>query len=217
MTKYSHKLIKNRKALQLFCINFNPCSNLMTIMKACCTYFIALLMMGLFFSCGNQGGKKLGDGPRRIEILFLGHDSEHHNSASYLPILASALSREGINFTYTEDPADLNAENLAYYDGLMIYANHEKIGEQQEKALLDFVKEGKAFIPVHSASFCFQNSPEYIQLVGGQFQKHDTGTFVADIVAKEHPVMQSLDTFSTWDETYVHHKLTDDRTVLMER
>ena len=187
-------------------------------MKACCGYFIAFLMMGLFFSCGNQGGKKkLADGPRRIEILFLGHDSEHHNSATYLPILASALSAEGINFTYTEDPADLNAENLAYYDGLMIYANHEKIGEQQEKALLDFVEEGKAFIPVHSASFCFQNSSKYIQLVGGQFQKHDTGTFVADIVAREHPVMQSLDTFSTWDETYVHHKLTDDRTVLMER
>ena len=58
-------------------------------MKACCGYFIAFLMMGLFFSCGNQGGKKkLADGPRRIEILFLGHDSEHHNSATYLPILA---------------------------------------------------------------------------------------------------------------------------------
>ena len=46
------------------------------------------------------------------------------------------LSREGINFTYTENPADLNAENLAYYDGLMIYANHEQIGEQQEAGVV---------------------------------------------------------------------------------
>src|SRR5690606_2116963 len=83
--------------------------------------------------------------------------------------------------------------------------------------LMNFVAQGKAFIPIHSASFCFQNSDEYIRLVGGQFQRHDTGTFVASIVNKDHPITQAIDTFSTWDETYVHHKLTDDRLVLMER
>ena len=175
------------------------------------------LLCCVWLSCGPRGGKKLADGPRRIEILFLGHASEHHNSSRYLPLLAAALSDEGINFTYTEDPDDLNPETLAWYDGLMVYANHEEMTDAQEEALLDFVEAGKGFIPVHSASFCFQNSDEYIRLVGGQFQKHETGTFVADIVAKDHPITQSLDTFSTWDETYVHHKLSDDRTVLMER
>ena len=186
-------------------------------MRSPATFFLALLLSASLFSCDQNGKHKLESGPRRIEILFLGHASEHHNSSRYMPMLASALAREGINFTYTEDPNDLNEENLAWYDGLIIYANHEKIDPDQEKALLNFVSEGKGFIPVHSASFCFQNSPEYIQLVGGQFQKHDTGTFVASIVEKNHPVTQSIDTFSTWDETYVHHKLSEDRTVLMER
>ena len=186
-------------------------------MKPRSAFILVALLFGLFVACDQNKSKRSDDGPRRLEILFLGHNSEHHNSAEYLPMLASALSREGINFTYTEDPADLNAENLSHFDGLMIYANHEKMDPAQEKALLDFVAEGKGFIPVHSASFCFQNSAEYIQLVGGQFQKHDTATFIADIVAKQHPAMQSVDTFSTWDETYIHHKLTDDRTVLMER
>jgi uncharacterized protein len=188
-----------------------------TIMRPSSAIFLALLLLAFFFSCDRRGSDKLKSGPRRIEILFLGHASEHHNSSRYMPILASALSKEGINFTYTEDLKDLNEEHLALYDGLMIYANHEKIEPDQEKALLDFVNDGKAFLPVHSASFCFQNSPEYIRLVGGQFQKHDTGTFVAPIVKKDHPVTQSIDTFSTWDETYIHHKLSDDRTVLMER
>jgi putative membrane-bound dehydrogenase-like protein len=134
-----------------------------------------------------------------------------------MPMLASVLSKEGINFTYTDNPEDLNKEKLANYDGIMIYANHENITKPQEEALLEFVNSGKGFIPVHCASFCFQNSPEYISLVGGQFQKHDTATFVASIIDKEHPVMESVDTFSTWDETYIHHKLTDDRKVLMER
>lgn len=180
-------------------------------MKAPRTLLAALLFL-LLFSCDRDNS-----GPRRIEILFLGHASEHHPSAQYLPMLATALSRDGFNFSYTEDPGDLNDENLAHYDALMIYANHESITPEQEKALMDFVEEGKGFIPVHSASFCFQNSEKYIRLVGGQFQKHDTGTFVANIIAKEHPAMQSVDTFSTWDETYIHHHLTDDRTVLMER
>lgn len=186
-------------------------------MRSLPTLSLLLFCCVMLFSCGRKAGNKLADGPRRIEILFLGHASEHHHSSRYLPLLAAALSDEGINFTYTEDPDDLNPETLAWYDGLMIYANHEEMTDAQEKALLDFVEEGKGFIPVHSASFCFQNSDEYIRLVGGQFQKHETGTFVADIVTKDHPITQSLDTFSTWDETYVHHKLSDDRTVLMER
>src|SRR5690606_18901988 len=95
--------------------------------------------------------------------------------------------------------------------------NHETITPEQEEALLDFVSKGGGFIPLHCASFCFQNSPAYIDLVGGQFLKHDTGTFVASIVEQDHPVVGTLTPFSTWDETYVHSKLSDDRTVLMER
>ena len=185
-------------------------------MKAFYSLALPFLIVFLFFSCHPDASKR-ENGPRKIEILFLGHSSEHHPSAQYMPLLASALSQQGINFTYTDDPADLNDENLAYYDGLMIYANHDSITTTQQKALLNFVNKGGGFIPVHAASYCFRNSEEYIKLVGGQFQKHDTGTFVATIIAKDHPAMQSVDTFSTWDETYVHHMLTDDRTVLMER
>lgn len=134
-----------------------------------------------------------------------------------MPLLASTLSKEGINFTYTDKPEDINAENLEKYDGLMIYANHEKITPEQEKALLGFVEKGRGFIPVHCASFCFQNSPNYISLVGGQFLKHKTDTFTVDIIKKDHPIVKSLEEFSTWDETYVHDKLGNDITVLMER
>lgn len=178
-------------------------------------FVIAILVATLLSGCDATRKKAPQTG--KIEILFLGHSSEHHPSSRHLPILAVALAKEGINFTYTEDPGDLNEENLRLYDGLMVYANHENITPEQEKALLNFVAQGKGFIPVHCASFCFQNSDEYIRLVGGQFQKHGSGTFVASITNRDHPITQAIDTFSTWDETYVHHKLTDDRLVLMER
>ena len=157
------------------------------------------------------------DTPRRIEMLFLGHSIEHHNSKAYFPVLASALTKSGINITYTEDVDDLNAKNLSLYDGVIIYANHEGRHPDQEKALMDYVSEGHAFIPIHCASFCFKDSPEYVDLVGGQFSSHETGTFSTSIIAKDHPAMKEVSEFSTWDETYVHDKIADDITVLMER
>lgn len=136
-----------------------------------------------------------------------------------MPILASALANKGINFTYTNTPEDLNEAFLADFDALMIYANHESITPSQEKALLAFVGSGKGFLPIHCASYCFQNSPEYISLVGAQFASHETGTFSADILesGKSHPVMEGFTGFTSWDETYVHSQHNENRTLLMER
>ncbi|MBD3628537.1 PVC-type heme-binding CxxCH protein [Cyclobacterium sp.] len=173
-----------------------------------------LLMMG----CGGNSSKiELSDGPRRAEILFLGHESTHHNSEKLMPGLARHLFQQGINLTYTADPDDLNAEKLRLYDGLMIYANHDEITAEQETALKEYVEGGKALIPIHSASFCFRNSDWFVEAVGGQFSSHGTGDFTASITDSSHPVMEGISEFETWDETYVHSELNEDMTVLMER
>ncbi len=178
-------------------------------------FLIAILFLA---GCKSNAKKEVADDqPRRLEILFLGHEQEHHNSRMYFPILASALTKEGINITYTEDVHDLNTDNLNRYDGVIIYANHEDRQPAEEKALLDYVADGHAFIPLHCASFCFKDSPEYVNLVGGQFSSHGTGTFMVDIVDKAHPITANVQEFSTWDETYVHANIADDITVLMER
>ncbi len=207
----------------LFCNGLIPKidkSLIIEIMKAVFNRIVCFMLPITFLlGCDTKAKKEImaEDSPIRIEILFLGHSQEHHNARKYFPILATALTQSGINITYTEDPAALNSNNLAWYDGVLVYANHERITSSQEKALLNFVDEGNAFIPIHSASFCFKNSPKYIDLVGAQFKDHETGTFTASIIDKTHPVTKSLEEFSTWDETYVHHKIADDIQVLMER
>ncbi len=164
----------------------------------------------------GQGAQEAAAG-KRVEILFLGHNSKHHNSEKFAPMLMLPLFQKGINLTYTADPADLSPENLSKYDGLMIYANHDKIAPEQEQAMKDFVEGGKALIPIHSASYCFRNSDWFVSAVGGQFKSHKDGTFTASITKPEHPVMQGLSEFETWDETYVHTKVNPDMEVLMER
>ncbi|SFU13866.1 putative membrane-bound dehydrogenase domain-containing protein [Algoriphagus locisalis] len=182
-------------------------------------YGMVILMLAFLAGCGGKGNQNFlsSSDPRRIEILVLGHESEHHNSEKLMMYLETPLFQKGINLTYTTDVADLNSTKLNNYDGLMIYANHDEISAEQESALKSYVESGKALIPIHSASFCFRNSDWFVEAVGGQFSTHGTGDFTATIVNAEHPVMQGISEFETWDETYVHSQVNPDMTVLMER
>lgn len=176
--------------------------------------FILILLIG----CQSKTNVSNDTDPRKIEILFLGHAQQHHPSADYAPILASALAKDAINISYTEEVDVLADEDeLAKYDGLILYANHDEISAEQEEGLFDFVESGKGFIPLHCASYCFRNSEEFVELVGAQFKEHGTGTFTATIVKTDHPITTALEPFSTWDETYVHQMHNQDREVLMVR
>jgi putative membrane-bound dehydrogenase-like protein len=157
------------------------------------------------------------EAPKPLKLLFLG-DNGHHRPAERFRQLAPVLAGRGIDLTYTDKVDALNAKTLAGYDGLVIYANTTAITPEQEKALLDFVAGGKGFIPLHCASYCFLNSPKYMELVGAQFQRHNTGTFRTIIAAPDHPIMKGFKGFESWDETYVHTKHNEkDRTVLEYR
>ena len=72
-------------------------------------------------------------------------------------------------------------------------------------------------MPIHCASYCFLNSPKYIEFVGAQFKSHGTGVFEETDGEPDHRVMKGLSPIESWDETYVHHKHNPDRLVLAER
>jgi putative membrane-bound dehydrogenase-like protein len=154
--------------------------------------------------------------PRRLEVLFLG-DNGHHRPIDRVPEIMEALGSKGINFTYTDKITDLNPGTLGKYDALMLYANWDSIAPSQANALLDFVAQGKGFLPIHCASYCFRNNPEVVKLIGGQFWRHTMDTIQPVWTKPEHPVMAGVNTFNTWDETYLHEKLQPDNIILTER
>ncbi|OLY92644.1 putative membrane-bound dehydrogenase domain-containing protein [Cnuella takakiae] len=177
-----------------------------------------LALTGLFAIALTLSWKlKESPPPGRLELLFLGHKSQHHNSEQLADILSKEYFKEGINISYTTNPDDLNDDLLARYDGLILYANHDSITASQEKALLNFVRKGKGFIPLHSASWCFRNAPEVVELIGGQFKRHKYDSFPAVIAKPQHPILKDVPTFTTLDETYVHDKLSKSIEVLTER
>ncbi len=166
---------------------------------------------------GFMSATSLATADERISALFLG-DNGHHRPLERARQLIPVLKPRGIDIEYTDRVEDLNPDKLASYDCLIVYANIGKITEAQEKALLDFVEEGKGFVPLHCASYCFLNSPKYIALVGAQFKRHGTGVFHVDNIQPKHPIMKGYQGFESWDETYVHaHHNEKNRTVLETR
>ena len=147
--------------------------------------------------------------PRRLELLFLGHTPKNHDSEKLAEILSKEFFKSGINITYTTNVNDLNSTTLPKYDGLIVYANYDNITQSQADALLSFVKSGKGFIPLHSASFCFRNNDEVVKLIGGQFKSHKTGDFDMTIVDKKHGLYHRyLSRYMVHDDRLPHARLT---------
>ena len=173
--------------------------------------FLAFLLVNISFN---------GAFADPIRVLFLGHESKHHNSNEYYPMLSKALGRDAIYFDYvTSVGAALDdASYLGKFDALLIYANHPRLTAKQWKNLQSYVRNGGGFVPVHCASWCFSNIPEFDQLVGGRFKSHQGSSFKARVVKKEHPALTGVKEFEAWDETYFHHRHNEKgRTVLMVR
>ncbi|MEN9991115.1 MAG: hypothetical protein RLZZ224_817 [Verrucomicrobiota bacterium] len=161
---------------------------------------------------------------RRLEVLFFGAPTAAHpghDPVTRYRVIKRNLGTAGINFTYSEDPAEVfKPETLRHFDAVMMYGNwkqNEAMPSEQLKALMDYVESGKGFLPIHCASACYGGSPEFIKLVGGRFKSHTDGVFEPKTVNDKHPIMSGYQGFSAWDETYLHDNHGDDRVILQKR
>jgi putative membrane-bound dehydrogenase-like protein len=173
----------------------------------------ACLLIGMLWPVAAAGQAPAGG---RVKALFLG-DNGHHRPYQRAKEILPVLAARGIDVFYTDQPSDLNAGVLNQYHVLMLYNNHTNVSDPELNALLAFVQNGGGLVVLHCASASFQNSEEFIRLVGAAFKSHGTGTFRTVTVAVNHPVMRGVPDFETWDETYIHTKHNPNRTVLAVR
>jgi len=128
-----------------------------------------------------------------LKLLYLG-DNGHHQPRVRFQQLQPVMKQRGIELVYTDQMKDLNPATLKDYAGLVVYANIDNISKEQADALLTFVAEGKGFIPLHCASYCFRNNDDVVKLIGAQFKSHGTGTFRTVQAKLDHPVvLRALD------------------------
>ena len=152
----------------------------------------------------------------RVKALFLG-DNGHHRPYQRAKEILPVLAGRGIDVFYTDQPSDLEADELDRYHTIVLYNNHMTVTRPQLNALLSFVENGGGLVVLHCASASFQNAEEFIRLVGAAFKSHGTGTFRTVRLQANHPVLRGVPDIESWDETYVHTKHNPDRTVLSVR
>lgn len=150
-----------------------------------------------------------------LKLLYLG-DNGHHQPRVRFHQLAPVMKARGIELVYTDQMKDLNPATLKDYAGLVVYANIDAISKEQADALLAYVAEGKGFIPLHCASYCFRNNDEIVKLIGAQFKSHGTGYFRTVQAKVEHPILNGFTSFESWDETYVHSKHNNENRTVLE-
>ena len=150
-----------------------------------------------------------------LKLLFMG-DNGHHRPSERFQELAPVLEQRGIQIKYTDRMEDLTPEVLKDFDGLVLYANIDRIEDAQAQTVLNYVSEGKAFIPLHCATFCWRNHPDIVKLMGAQFQRHGGQVFGTQIVTPDHPIMKGFAGFTSWDETYIHHLHNEENREVLE-
>jgi type 1 glutamine amidotransferase len=99
----------------------------------------------------------------------------------------------------------LSAENLKSYDGLIFANTTGDLPVPDPQAIIDWVKDGHAFIGMHSASDTFHGFRPYVEMLGGEFLSHGAQASVDCINEdKKHPACSHLpQTWTVYDEIYI--------------
>jgi uncharacterized protein len=125
------------------------------------------------------------------------------NSAGYrhdvIPFSREILTQLGrtsgaFEVTATEDMSEFSTESLKRYAAVIFYTTGElPISGVQKTALLDFVRSGRGFLGLHSATDTFYTWPDYLDLVGGYFNGHPWHQAVTiEVVDPDDPVVAFL-------------------------
>lgn len=181
-------------------------------------YFAATFTAYVTGSLVSAQSVEVRNGP--VRVLFVGHLAENHRSDLYFPMLQQTLGPDAIYFDYVTDTETAfgSLDYLKRFDAVLLYANHKTIETPHWENLKSFIEEGGGFVPVHCASWCFQNIPEYEAVVGGRFAHHKGAVFQPRTISPDHEAIRNVPEFEAWDETYVHSNHNEEeRTVLQVR
>jgi type 1 glutamine amidotransferase len=139
---------------------------------------------------------------------------------SYLPNAEVAIKKIGKGNgwrTLTTHRLDrISADNLEKVD-VLIFATTGNLpfSDEQRKAILDFVKNGKGFLGIHNATDSCYDWAEYGEMLGGYFAGHpwtqEVGIIVEDtnhpatrMLGESFRVFDEIYTFKNWDRSKTH-------------
>ncbi len=188
--------------------------------------FAILLVSGVLLSAylvGSKGGSAPLQPPPKAKkhILFMTRSAGFKHPV--IPFAGETMKKlaeqeKDFDVTATDDPSVISKDGLKDYDALLFYTTGKSpeefgINEDQKAALMDFVKSGKGFAGVHSATDTFYTWPEYGEMIGAYFDGHPWHQEVTiKVEDTKHPATRHLVTsFKINDEIYQFKDFSRDR------
>ena len=169
---------------------------------------IVLSLAALAWACRAPNAATPTATPPTRRILYLTQSAGFKHDV--LPLSAQILQDLGrrsgaFDVTPTDDSSLVTRDSLTRYDAVVFFTTGElPMSDDQKAALVDFVRSGKGFVGIHSATDTFYDWPEYGVLVGAYFDGHPWHQLVTlRVEDRTHPATSALPaTFALNDEIY---------------
>jgi type 1 glutamine amidotransferase len=131
-----------------------------------------------------------------------------HDSIADAQALIRHLARRSPRYQVRilEHASELTAARLRHAAAVVFLNTSGELAmtSEQRAALLQFVRDGGGFVGTHSASDTFHAWPQYVALLGGEFERHPfVGTGVVVVEDASHPATRRLGpSFTIMEEFY---------------
>jgi uncharacterized protein len=145
--------------------------------------------------------------PASKKVLYITYSAgfRHDVIPLSMELLPQIGKKNGFDVVATKDLAFLDPISLPAYDAAVFYTTGELPVSDADKAnLLAWIKSGKGFIGIHSATDTFYQWPEYGEMIGGYFDGHPWHQEVkVKVEDAQHPATRGLPAVWTLnDEIY---------------
>ena len=119
----------------------------------------------------------------------------------------------------TEDSLAFTDNNLAKYNAIIfLNPTMNVLGEEQQKAMENYIRKGGGFVGIHAATDCEYNWPWYVKMVGASFLSHPAQQVAKiNVVDKNNKATKHLpNPWERKDEWYNFKSMNPDVKVLLK-
>ena len=156
--------------------------------------------------------------PARL-LLITNTQGYRHESIPLLVALVERLGKESGLWAVERADTDeqlralTTAASLKGFDGVALLNSSEEVPLADRAAFLGWVDAGAGVVGVHAAANTLQGWPEFVALLGGEFDYHrDQAKVKVRVDDPDHPATQGLTSpFELYDEIYLYKSFDRDR------
>ena len=156
--------------------------------------------------------------PKKLLVVTVTKGFRHSSIPTAEKVLADVGKTSGaftVDYARTEQEIaeKMTPDALKQYDGAIFANTTGDLPLPDKQAFIDWIKSGKAFVGMHSASDTFHGFPPYIEMLGGEFQTHHAQVKVdCQNHDPKHPATRHLGaTFTVFDEIYLQKNFQRDQ------